>query len=321
MLDSEEYAGANIKGGRIVLDYENESTTAATVRTLLTDSYNEGSNSFLSGQIESTTVTTYRGLGWVDDGTRYITVSYTLYGDTDLNGGVWGSDLTRLLSHYNQAGEWDWHDGDTNYDENVTGADLSKLLTNYNTQMPAPALTLDDGEVVNEGFDYTLTLDTVSEITLDHYDVNWGDGSTQPYTQAGQVTHQYTNAFTIPVISVDLTDTSGNVYAGVAGRAVTVKEPKSARLERQRRRQQLDHARELGRHRARRGRRTVLRRRQPNGTDKRLPGPDQIQVRRVRVQRFLDWRGRQFRRDRRHHRRRRRHRGGHFHECHPRRPG
>ena len=59
-----------------------------------------------------------------------LTVMYTLYGDTDLNGTVNGADLNTVLSNYQQTGQY-WYEGDFDYNGTVNGADLNILLSNY----------------------------------------------------------------------------------------------------------------------------------------------------------------------------------------------
>ena len=124
--------GADIQGGELVLNYAGGSSSAATVRSLLTASYATG---FASGQIFSSTATMALGLGWVDDmGASELTIAYSLYGDTNLDGSVDFADLSKLLAGYNQAG--DWAQGDSDYTGAVAFADLSKMLANYNQSLP-----------------------------------------------------------------------------------------------------------------------------------------------------------------------------------------
>ena len=125
--------GANIQGGKLVLDYTG---TAPDVFTPLKASY-LASPSWSTGQLRNTTAgTTGLTLGWKDDTTNMqVTVMATLAGDANLDGSVTGADLSLLLSKYNQSGTWSV--GDFNYDGSVTGADLSLLLSKYNQSIPA----------------------------------------------------------------------------------------------------------------------------------------------------------------------------------------
>ena len=126
--------GADIQGGKMVLDYTGTADNpAATIASLLDAGYDVG---WATGQIiNSIAGTTGLTLGWKDDAVSQVTVMATLSGDADLNGSVTGADLSLLLSKYNQAGNWAV--GDFNYDGSVTGADLSLLLSKYNQSIPA----------------------------------------------------------------------------------------------------------------------------------------------------------------------------------------
>ena len=63
---------------------------------------------------------------------------YTLYGDTNLDGTVNGTDLNNVLSNYNQTG-MTWSQGDFNYDGTVNGTDLNTVLSNYNQHLSVGA--------------------------------------------------------------------------------------------------------------------------------------------------------------------------------------
>ena len=124
--------GADIQGGKVVLNYTGGSTPAAAILAILDAGYDVD---FASGQIYSSTATTARGLGWVDDtGASELTIASTLYGDADLNGTVEFADLSKLLASYTQAGNW--AEGDFDYSGDVVFADLSKLLANYTQSVP-----------------------------------------------------------------------------------------------------------------------------------------------------------------------------------------
>jgi hypothetical protein len=60
-----------------------------------------------------------------------IELTYTLFGDANLDGQVNSADLQRLLATFNNPGAWDG--GDFNYDGVVNSADLQFLLANFNT--------------------------------------------------------------------------------------------------------------------------------------------------------------------------------------------
>jgi hypothetical protein len=70
--------------------------------------------------------------------TTDVLVKYTYYGDTDLNGGVDGSDYTRIdngfLNHLTG-----WSNGDLNYDGIINGSDYTLIDNAYNMQGAALA--------------------------------------------------------------------------------------------------------------------------------------------------------------------------------------
>jgi autotransporter-associated beta strand protein len=134
-------AGADIQGGKVVLDYTGGTTTAPTVATDLQTSYGLG---WASGQIRSTTaaadLTHTHALGWVDDTAHsQVTVMYTLYGDTNLDGSVDGTDLNAVLSNYDTTSGAVWAAGDFNYDGSVDGTDLNTVLSNYDQHLSVGA--------------------------------------------------------------------------------------------------------------------------------------------------------------------------------------
>ena len=114
-------AGADVQGGKLVLDYASGSDIALTVRNLLK-----------SGKIESSTAGSRYGLGWIDDtADDKVIVMYTVKGDANLDYTTNGGDLNVVLAHYNQTGAT-WAMGDVNYDGTVNGGDLNIVLANYN---------------------------------------------------------------------------------------------------------------------------------------------------------------------------------------------
>ena len=60
---------------------------------------------------------------------------YTLYGDSNLDGSVNGTDLNAVLSYYNQSSQSLGNHGDFNYDGSVNGTDLNTVLSNYNQSL------------------------------------------------------------------------------------------------------------------------------------------------------------------------------------------
>ena len=135
--------GTDIQGGKVVLDWTGNSDPVSFLYPALQGSYLSGWNPppAIDG-LRSTTAAAdashTHALGWIDDTTAMtFTTMYTLYGDTNLDGSVNGTDLNTVLSNYNQAGGWS--QGDFNYDGTVNGADLNIVLSNYNQSLSVGA--------------------------------------------------------------------------------------------------------------------------------------------------------------------------------------
>jgi hypothetical protein len=64
-------------------------------------------------------------------------LTYTLYGDTNLDHQVNSADLQILLANLNRSSSW--HQGDFNYDGQVNSADLQALLFTLNTSLGSQA--------------------------------------------------------------------------------------------------------------------------------------------------------------------------------------
>ena len=130
--------GADIQSGKLIFNYAGGTSPADTIAQILDDSFGT-SNPFSQGngaQIYSSTADAAgKALGWVDDGVNEeVTVMYTLYGDSNLDGSVNGTDLNAVLSYYNQSSQI-WNHGDFNYDGSVNGTDLNTVLSNYNQSL------------------------------------------------------------------------------------------------------------------------------------------------------------------------------------------
>ena len=151
--------GLDVQGGQAVWDY----TGVTYNSTLVTPGYldplveSELQQSYLNNWaidpthlVGSTTAnadyiangaSATHALGWTDTvvgGENLLTVMYTLYGDTDLNGTVNGADLNTVLSNYQQTGQY-WYQGDFDYNGTVNGADLNILLSNYQQHLSVGA--------------------------------------------------------------------------------------------------------------------------------------------------------------------------------------
>ena len=85
----------------------------------------------------------------------------------------------------------------------------------------APTIAVSGNASVDEGSTYTVNLGTVTDPgddTVTSYIVNWGDGSSDTYSSAGDKTHTYADGDTTPTISVDLVDEDGtHPAAGTLG--------------------------------------------------------------------------------------------------------
>jgi autotransporter-associated beta strand protein len=223
--------GANIQGGKLVLDYTNGSSPASSVLSILEASYGDGSNPFSVDNgakiYNSTAKDTDRVLAWVDDSVNRVTIMSTLRGDVDLNGTVDVTDLSLLASHWSAAAAW--AQGDFNYDRYTNVSDLALLAQNFSRSVAQPSLALSGTGRVNEGAPYTLTFGEVAGVTAQSYTIDWGDGTSPEICTAAQiealnrqVIHTYANGVSSPIITVGLTDDEGGVYCGTAAKVVAV---------------------------------------------------------------------------------------------------
>ena len=120
--------GANIELGKLVYDYPD---VASSIAAAMQASYAGGL--WNTGPFFCTTQDAVHGLGWMDTGSN-VTVMYTLYGDTNLDGTVNGGDLNTVLSNFNQTG-MTWSQGDFDYNGTVNGSDLNSVLSNFNQHL------------------------------------------------------------------------------------------------------------------------------------------------------------------------------------------
>ena len=132
----------DIRGGQAVFDYTSLGLDPATVDStivnpLMQSAYANGWAIDGTHPVGSTTANVKHGLGWTDTvvgGENLLTVMYTLYGDTNLDGTVNGADLNTVLSNFNKTG-MTWAQGDFDYDGTVNGADLNTVLSNFNQHL------------------------------------------------------------------------------------------------------------------------------------------------------------------------------------------
>jgi hypothetical protein len=88
----------------------------------------------------------------------------------------------------------------------------------------APTIVLSGGPSVEEGSTYVLTLGAVTDPgddTVSKFIVHWGDGDTDSYASAGDVTHTYDDGDDTPTITVDLVDEDGT-HVGAGSLAIAV---------------------------------------------------------------------------------------------------
>jgi fibronectin-binding autotransporter adhesin len=140
---------SNVSAGMLVFDYSGNTASgpsiAGQINSILTASYNGGTNSWASGRIYSTLANTHStdgyALGWTNNTTTSaVTVKVVLYGDADLDGTVNIYDLGKILANYNQSGVW--ATGDFNYDGTVNIYDLGKILANYNKSISLSGVSI-----------------------------------------------------------------------------------------------------------------------------------------------------------------------------------
>ncbi|TXI26293.1 MAG: hypothetical protein E6Q60_12835, partial [Nitrosomonas oligotropha] len=129
-------------------------------------------------------------------------------------------------------------DGNASYPVNITvadGADDSATQQfTINVNDVAPTIALSGAPSVNEGSNYLLHLGAVTDPgsdTVSSYIVNWGDGSSNTFANAGDVAHVY-SAVGSHTITVDLTDEDG-MYSSAGNLAVLVNDvtpPETVRI-------------------------------------------------------------------------------------------
>jgi fibronectin-binding autotransporter adhesin len=142
----------DIGAGKLVFSYSDTATgasIASTVSSILTTSYNGGTNSWASGVIHSTLANTNStnsyALGWSNNtATSAVTVNVVLYGDATMDGTVNIYDLGQVLANYNKSGVW--ATGDFNYDGTVNIYDLGTVLANYNKSLSLSGVSIDPSD-------------------------------------------------------------------------------------------------------------------------------------------------------------------------------
>ena len=108
----------------------------------------------------------------------------------------------------------------------TTAGTLSVAVNNV-----APTIAISGASEINTGTSYTLNLGAITDPgddTVIGYIVNWGDGTVDTFSAAGDVTHVYTAAGS-NTISVDLIDEDGT-HVSAGNLAVTVNAPTPAEI-------------------------------------------------------------------------------------------
>ncbi|MCP5250377.1 MAG: DUF4347 domain-containing protein [Burkholderiales bacterium] len=121
-------------------------------------------------------------------------------------------------------------DGDTSHTVSVTVTDTTGDTDTQQFQLNvnnvAPTIALLGADTVNIGADYTLNLGAITDPgqdTVTSYIVNWGDGSSETFNSAGDVTHVYSTVGNT-TITVDLVD-EDNTHINAGNLTVAVNTP------------------------------------------------------------------------------------------------
>lgn len=123
--------GADIKSGKLVLDYNGATSPAGQVAAIMNNAAYLAN--FATGQIMTTgTLDEAHTLGWYDnETTKQLTITIARIGDSNVDGIVNFDDLLALAQNYNLSGTATWQKGDFNYDATVSFDDLLVLAQNY----------------------------------------------------------------------------------------------------------------------------------------------------------------------------------------------
>ncbi|HEX3357023.1 MAG TPA: autotransporter-associated beta strand repeat-containing protein [Tepidisphaeraceae bacterium] len=120
--------GADVQGGRLVLDYSG-SSIAGQVR-----------DTVHSGHIIDSVATTGVGVAYFDNGSTAVTARPDLFGDADGNNVVNLLDLNAVATDFGMSSSELWNQGDFNYDGAINIADFNLLASNFGqTFIPTPS--------------------------------------------------------------------------------------------------------------------------------------------------------------------------------------
>jgi len=114
--------GADIQGGRMILDYSGTSP-AASLRSAIA-----------AGRVRDSVATTGIGVAYFDDGSAKVTVRPDLFGDANGDNTVNALDFNALASNFG-TGQF-WQQGDFNASGTVDSSDFVALSQNFNQTTP-----------------------------------------------------------------------------------------------------------------------------------------------------------------------------------------
>ena len=122
--------GADLKAGKLLLDYTGASDPITNIKTILGNAY---ASNFASGQIHTSNIQdVHTGIGYRDNiGSSQLMLMYTYYGDTNLDGQVNTADFMTLASDFGQSSSATWQQGDFNFDGVVNALDFNAIATNF----------------------------------------------------------------------------------------------------------------------------------------------------------------------------------------------
>ncbi|MDB5328833.1 MAG: hypothetical protein JWM57_4402 [Phycisphaerales bacterium] len=139
--------GADIQGGKLLLDYTGGSSPIASIKSLLNGEYAANSGNFTAGQIRSTTAAAAgKTIGYGDNGTNTVTLMYTLAGDANLNGTVDFNDFLVLQNNFNAPGTR-FDQGNFNYDGVTDFNDFLMLQNNFGQSITGQAVSFTKAQV------------------------------------------------------------------------------------------------------------------------------------------------------------------------------
>ena len=139
--------GADIQGGKLLLDYTGGSSPVASIKTLLDGEYATNGGNFTTGQIRSTTAAAAgKTIGYGDNGTGTVTLMYTLAGDANLNGTVDFNDFLVLQNNFSASGTR-FDQANFNYDGVTDFNDFLVLQNNFGQSITGQAVSFTKAQV------------------------------------------------------------------------------------------------------------------------------------------------------------------------------